>query len=297
MLKGRLGLETARVPHAERHGLLWLEKGKLYVQNGSLIFATIGTDTLKKGVYQIPFQTVSNILLAPGCTVSHDALRLLAKHGTGLLVVGADGVRFYAASMPFGPDRSRLARNQVILWADEKRRMDVARHMYFLRLGEVLPHTTMDALRGAEGKRMKAVYQLLAKQYGVSWKGRRYDRTNPDTDDTINTAINHASSAVRAAAMIAVSMTTTIPQLGFIHESAGVAFALDIADLYRASVTLPVAFAAVKQAQKGGWEDIERLTRRMIGEKIRQGKVIPGMIDNIKELLNVADTDRNTQRS
>jgi len=293
-LKGRLGLETARIPHAERHGLLWLEKGKLYVQDGNLTFATVGTETLKEGVYQIPFQTVSNILLAPGCTISHDALRLLARHGTGLLVVGANGVRFYAATMPFGPDRSRLARNQVLLWADEDQRINTARRMYYLRLGEILPHTTLDALRGAEGKRMKAVYQLLAKQYGVSWEGRRYDRTNPNADDTINTAINHASSAVRAAAMIAVSATATIPQLGFIHESAGVAFALDIADLYRASLTLPTAFAAAKQAQKSGWEDIERLTRRMIGEALRRGKVISAMIDNIKELLDVDDGSSNS---
>jgi CRISPR-associated protein Cas1 len=274
--------------------LLWLEKGKLNVQDGNLVFTTIGTETLRKGAYQIPFQTVSNILLAPGCTISHDALRLLAKHGTGLLVVGEDGVRFYAASMPFGADRSRLARNQVFLWADEKRRIHVARSMYALRLGEVLPHATMDALRGAEGKRMKAVYRLLANQYGVNWKGRRYDRTNPDADDTINTAINHASSAVRAAAMTAVSATATIPQLGFIHESAGVAFALDIADLYRASLTLPTAFAAAKQAQKGGWEDIERLTRRMIGEKLRRGRIISAMIDNIKELLDVPDSNRDS---
>ena len=293
MLKGRLGLETARIPHTERHGLLWLERGKLYIQDGNLTFVTAGTETLKKGVYQIPFQTVSNILLAPGCTISHDALRLLARQGTGLLVVGSDGVRFYAASMPLGPNRSSLARKQVFLWADEDRRINVARNMYFLRLGEVLPHTTMDALRGAEGKRMRAVYQRLAKQYGVSWTGRRYDRTNPNADDAINTAINHVSAAVRAAAMTAVSATATIPQLGFIHESAGGAFALDIADLYRASLTLPTAFAVAKQAQKRGWENLERLTRRMIGEKLRRGKVISAMIDDIKELLDAGDTDHN----
>jgi len=294
MTTGRLGLETARVPHAERHGLLWLERGKLYVQDGNLTFATVGTETLKKGVYQIPFQTVSNILLAPGCTISHDAMRLLATHGTGLLIVGVDGVRFYAASMPFGADSSQLARKQVFLWTDQERRISVARNMYFLRLGEILPHVTMDALRGAEGKRMKAIYQLLAKQHGVSWQGRRYDRTNPTADDTINTAINHASSAVRAAAMIAVSATATIPQLGFVHESAGVAFALDIADLYRTSITLPTAFAAAKQAQKRGWENIEQLTRRMIGENLRQKKVISTMIDDIKELLDVGDIDHNS---
>lgn len=38
MLKGRLGLETARVPHADRHGLIWLERGELCVVNGCLHF-------------------------------------------------------------------------------------------------------------------------------------------------------------------------------------------------------------------------------------------------------------------
>ena len=27
MLSGRLGLEKARIPHADRHGLIWLERG------------------------------------------------------------------------------------------------------------------------------------------------------------------------------------------------------------------------------------------------------------------------------
>ena len=34
MLKGRLGLETARIPHADRHGLLWLSRGELCVVDG-----------------------------------------------------------------------------------------------------------------------------------------------------------------------------------------------------------------------------------------------------------------------
>ncbi len=289
MLKGRLGLETARVPHAERHGILWLERGKLFVQDGNLVFATIGTDTLKRGAYQIPFQTVSNLLLAPGCTVSHDALRLLGRNGTGLLVVGEDGVRFYAACMPFGPDRSRLARLQATLWSNKEQRIAVARRMYYIRLGEMLPHCNLDALRGAEGKRMKEVYIRLAQQYGIPWGGRRYDRTNPGSDNAINAAINHSSSAVRAAAMIAVSSTGTIPQLGFIHETASVAFALDIADLYRTSLTLPTAFEATKRLKEACRGDIERTTRTLIGERLRRGKIISSMIDDVKEILDVDD--------
>jgi len=291
MFKGRLGLKTARIPHADRHGLIWLEHGRLLVENGNLVFTTAGTDDLTKGSYQIPFQTVSNILLAPGCTVSHDAMRILARHGTGLLAIGSNGVRFYAASMPLGPDRSQLARVQARLWANESTRIAVAKRMYFLRLGEHLPHTTMDALRGAEGRRMKEIYKMLARQYEVAWNGRRYDRARPDEDDMINTAINHASSALRAAAMIAVTVVGAIPQLGFIHESSGASFALDIADLHRASVALPTAFAATRQAQTTGLADVESLTRRMIGAQLRRQNVIPEMISEIKELLDANDSD------
>ena len=36
MLLGRLGLEKARIPHADRHGLVWLERGRLEVMDGCL---------------------------------------------------------------------------------------------------------------------------------------------------------------------------------------------------------------------------------------------------------------------
>ena len=38
MLKGRLGLETARIPHADRSGLLWLSRGALTARDGTLSF-------------------------------------------------------------------------------------------------------------------------------------------------------------------------------------------------------------------------------------------------------------------
>ncbi|MHB1610961.1 MAG: hypothetical protein ACYCT0_04625 [Sulfobacillus sp.] len=42
LLLGRLGLAAARVPHHDRHGLLWLEQGRLHVANGTLHFVTNG---------------------------------------------------------------------------------------------------------------------------------------------------------------------------------------------------------------------------------------------------------------
>ena len=289
MLKGRLGLETARVPHADRHGLLWLSRGALTVQDGTLRFERhAGPDqgsSLDKGDYGIPFQSLSMILLGPGSTVSHDALRLMARHGTALVAVGEDGVRCYTAP-PLLPDTSDIARRQMRAWGDpDGSRMTIARKMYALRMGELLPQQSLDALRGVEGARMKKTYKTLAQRYGIPWWGRRYDRANPMAADIPNQAINHASVAVTSAAVIAVTSVGAIPQLGFIHEHSGDAFALDIADLFRDTVLLPAAFKSARAVSENPGLNIERHTRRTTGEMLRTEQVIPKMISRIKTLF------------
>jgi len=191
MLAGRLGLEKARIPHADRHGLVWLERGRLEVEDGCLRFITAGGGDLDPGNYQIPHQAVSIILLGPGSSVTHDALRLLARHGCALAAVGEGAVRFYTAP-PLLPDSSAAARSQVTLWADPKSRMEVARAMYAMRFGEFVLTRDIDTLRGQEGARIKRSYQLAAQRFGIPWNGRLYDRANPDASDTPNQALNHA---------------------------------------------------------------------------------------------------------
>jgi len=283
MLAGRLGLEKARIPHADRHGLIWLDRGRLEVEDGCLRFVTAGGGELAAGDYQIPHQAVSIVLLGPGSSVTHDALRLLARHGCALAAIGEGAVRFYTAP-PLMPDSSAVARAQVALWADPKSRMEVARAMYAIRFGEIVRTRDIEVLRGQEGARIKRSYQLAAERYGISWRGRNYDRANPDSGDLPNQAINHAATAMTAAASVAVASVAAIPQLGFVHEESGQSFVLDIADLYRHDVTLDIAFGAVKEALKSG-DPIERLTRHRAAKLFRQRSVIPGMIDRIKTLL------------
>lgn len=287
MLKGRLGLDSAKVPHADRAGLLYLARGALTARDGTLAFLqgpATEADALTPGDYAIPLQAVSMILLGPGSTVSHDALRLLAHARTALAAVGEDGVRLYTAP-PLIPDRSGLARLQARLWADENMRVMIARRMYAMRLGEVLPHGDLDVLRGIEGARMKESYRLAAQAAGIDWHGRRYDRGNPQAADLANQALNHAASAVEAAAAIAVAATATIPQLGFIHEDPGQSFVLDVADLYRAEIALPCAFRAARRVRDNPTENIERVTRRLTGEALARKQVIPSMIECIKRLI------------
>jgi CRISPR-associated protein Cas1 len=290
MLVGRLGLETARLPHSDRHGLVYLDRGRLTVEDGALRFFASGSPALERGEYSLPHQSVSMVMIGPGSMVSHDALRLLARHNVALAAVGEDGVRLYTAP-PLLPDTSALARTQAMAWADRKgARMSVARRLYAWRLGEILPHREIAVLRGIEGARVKVMYQATARRFGITWHGRRYDRANPNASDAPNLAINHAASAVEAAAAIAVTATATIPQLGFIHEDSGQSFVLDVADLFRDSITVPEAFRAVSIHAKRPTDQLERLTRRLTGEALRKQQVISKMIDRIKELFDTETT-------
>lgn len=288
MIKGRLGLQSPRIPHRDRHGLVWLGRGRLTAHEGCLNFATAGDGALPAGHYQLPFQGTSFILMAPGCTVSHDALRLLARHGTGLVAIGEDTVRCYT-SMPHGPDQSDRARRQAQLWATLSTRRTIAHKMYAKRLNRDVSYAQdIDVLRGIEGQHARKMYSRLATQYGIKWVKRSYDRDDPNGADLPNQALNHAATAVYAAATVAVHVCGAIPQLGFIHEDSGRSFCLDIADLYRDTDTIIIAFSACAEAiHQDREDDIERITRKTAGEHMTRRKLVAEMIDLIKELLHV----------
>jgi len=191
--------------------------------------------------------------------------------------------------LPAGPDSAARARRQAAAWADEEQRTEIARRMFEWRMGEPTKVSDLNALRGIEGSRMKETYRQLASEYGVPWHGRRYDRGKPEGADIVNQAINHASSAVEGLALTAVAVTGTIPQLGFIHEDPGQAFVLDISDLFRDSVLLPVAFSAAAEVLNEHRGPVERVVRYKAGNTFREDRVIVEMIGRIKELFDADD--------
>jgi CRISPR-associated protein Cas1 len=294
LLAGRLGLAKARIPYTDRNGLIGLSRGRLFVEDGTLRFICTESEELIAGDYAIPYQNVSMILLGPGSTVSHDALRLMARHGVLLAAVGDGGVKHYTAP-PMGQGRSDIARAHAILWANEKKRIDVARKMFALRFGSITARRDLNILRGIEGSRMKKSYKILADRYRIPWNSRRYDRTDPTGADIPNQAINHAATIVECAANLAVAAVGALPPLGFIHENSSNAFTLDIADLYRTEVTIPLAFRCARQVLDNQSFPLERLLRKTAAKEFRSFKLIPKMIDNIKELLNVNDHRGNQE--
>lgn len=285
MLKGRLGLEEASVPYEDRHGVVYLERGRIEVRDGCVRF--VRGEARSDGeidILEIPYQALSIILLGPGGSVTQDALRLLGRHGTCLAAVGEDGVRLYTAP-PLMSGDSGLARRQAMAWADPETRFAIANRMYAWRFNLLGDARDLDDLRGMEGARIKTAYKLLAERYRIPWQGRRYDRENPASNDLPNQAINHAATMTEAAAAIACMAVRAVPSLGFIHEDPAQAFVLDIADLARVTVTVPVAFKATRRVLDGDRRGIERVTREEMNIAMRQQKLIPDFIEKIKALF------------
>ena len=187
MLKGRLGLDSAKVPHADRAGLLYLARGAL-VRDGTLAFLQgrrhDGGRAGGAGVVHPSAGGSRMILLGPGSTVSHDALRLLASHArTALAAVGEDGVRLYTAP-PLIPEslRARQAPSAALgrreRHADNDRPADVCPSP---RGGSA--SSDLAVLRGIEGARMKETYrsrpsppELMARP---PLRSRQADRGGP----------------------------------------------------------------------------------------------------------------------
>jgi CRISPR-associated protein Cas1 len=280
MLKGRLGIDDPRIPQKSRHGLLWLERCRISIEDGSLIMAF---DEAGKTL-ELPYQRINALLLGPGTTITHDAVRHCSAHGTCIAFVGTQGTRLYTAPPIFERDAD-LARKQATYWASPTTRIMVAKRMYAKRFAETPRTNDPNALRGMEAARIKRCYELEAQRAGIRWQGRHYDRAKPEAADLPNQAINHTVTALEATVAIAAQATATLPPLGFMHEDSGKSWVLDLCDLYRTTVSVPIAFNAVKRYQKLSDQTLDRICRRALAEHVRNNGFVDKVIDDIKELL------------
>ena len=70
---------------------------------------------------------------------------------------------------------------------------------------------------------------------------------------------------------------------------------LDIADLFRDTVTLQIAFTAAKRAEQAD-DTIDRLVRREAAAVFRKQQVIASMIDRIKQVLRMDELESEVKR-
>lgn len=238
-------------PVRERWTPLYLEHGRIEVDDTSVKW--IGADRL---VLRIPVATLSVLMLGPGTTITHAAVKACSDCDTPICWVGGEGMHFYASGARPTHDNAN-ARLQAELASVRKTHELVARRMFMMRFKDVdVSKYSVNELRGFEGRRVKRLYSEMGMRFGVSWKGRSYDANNWSVSDTINRSVSAANAALYALTTSVVISLGYLPSLGFIHTSGSLPFVYDIADIYKPETTLPAAFEVIGQNQNASEEEV-----------------------------------------
>ncbi|MGB9499447.1 MAG: type I-E CRISPR-associated endonuclease Cas1e [Dissulfuribacterales bacterium] len=266
------------IPIKDRISMIFVYYGQIDVRDGAFVVV----DDVNGERKHIPVGSVACIMLEPGTRISHAAVKLAAVTGTLLIWVGEAGVRLYSSGQPGGARSDKLL-YQAKLALDKELRLKVVRKMFEIRFGEKPPERrSVDQLRGIEGARVKKMYELLAKQYRVPWKGRRYDPKDWDSSDIVNKCLSSATSCLYGVTEAAILAAGYAPAVGFLHSGKPLSFVYDIADVYKFDTVVPVAFqvASKHPAQP------DREVRIACRDIFRQTKLLKKIIPGIEDILS-----------
>lgn len=260
----------------DRMTFIYLERCKINRDNGAI---TVRDET---GITHIPAAAISVLLLGPGTDVTHRAMELIGDMGVTTIWVGEHGVRFYAYGRAL-TNHATLLLKQAQLVSNEKKHIQVARMMYQLRFpNEDVSKLTMQQLRGREGSRIRAVYREQSRKWNVPWEKRNYRPEDYEGGDPVNKALSAGNACLYGLAHAVICALGCSPGLGFVHVGHELSFAYDIADLYKAEITIPIAFEMAAENA----EDIGSATRRRLRDELRKGQILERMVHDIKYLLS-----------
>jgi CRISPR-associated protein Cas1 len=208
-------------------------------------------------------------------------MSVLGETGAAVCWVGEHGVRYYASGRALSRS-SALMEAQARQWANPRSRLAVARKMYRLRFPDEDPDgLTRHELLGREGKRVKDCYRAQAARTGVPWKGRRYLPGDFTSGDAVNQAITAAAQCMYGITHAVATSLGCSPALGFVHSGHELSFVLDIADLYKTEIGIPLAFDMAAHDEV----DVGPRTRRAMRDRINKTSLLNRCVDDIKRLL------------
>lgn len=255
----------------DRYPFLYLERGKIVIDDSSIKWIDSECNVIR-----LPIATITTLLLGPGTSVTHEAIKVLAAANCTVCWVGEDSLLFYSAGQSPTAD-TRNFRKQMNLASSKKTRLEVARRMFAKRFPSVdLNETTLSDLMGMEGKRIKQLYEEKALRYQVGWAGRSYTPGKFVLSDLTNKIITASNSALYAIVLSAVYSLGYSPHIGFVHSGSPLPFVYDIADLYKENACIDLAFELTKELAG-------EYNRYYVSNMFRKRIISLGVLENISK--------------
>ena len=133
------------------------------------------------------------------------------------------------------------------------------------------------------------MYRKMAQEYGVKWDGRTYDPDNYAGGDPVNQALSAANVALYGLAYSAISAMGMSAGLGFVHTGHDLSFVYDVADLYKAGITVPIAFQIASEYKEG--ENVGRISRQKVRDAFVDGKIFGQIVQDIQMLIGIKESE------
>lgn len=261
-----------------RSAILFVRRAIIDVVNGSVCL------TDKNGIRtSLPIANICAILLEPGISITHEAIKLISYCGCLILWVGENGCRLYSSGRTY-TNSAKNIETQARCFSNDCTKLEVARRLYKFIFGFDPPkNRSIEQLRGVEGNIVRKNYKILSKKYGIEWTGRKYDVENSNNNDFINNCINVANTCLYGIMEVGVLISGYSPDLGFIHSGHTGSFIHDLSDIFKFSCATVPAFQVAAQENE---EKYSQLVRRLCVSKFKEHKILQKTIPIINAIFD-----------
>lgn len=271
----------------DKYPFIYLERGRLEIDDSSVKWIDCDAN-----VVRLPIATLNCLLLGPGTTITHEAVKVMAQSNCSICWVGEDSLLFYACGQTPTAD-TRNMREQMKLSTDPKKSVEVARRMFAKRFPEAdLAGKSLKEMMGMEGYRIRALYEQKGQEYGVGWKGRSFIPGKFELGDITNQVLTASNAALYGILSSALHSMGYSPHVGFIHSGSPLPFVYDLADLYKEYLCIDLAFSLT--LEMAGYYDRHKVSvafRQRVIEVDLLGKVG----QDIEAILGVKNARRDCQ--
>ena len=264
---------------SDKYPFLYLERGRLEIDDSSVKWIDC-----EGNLVRLPVATINTLLLGPGTSVTHEAIKVMTAANCTVCWVGEDSLLFYAVGQCPTADTKNL-RTQMELASNPKKRAEVARRMFSSRFSGVdVSAKSIQELMGMEGLRVKQLYEQKAVQYGVGWEGRSYVPGKFKMSDMTNKVLTSSNAALYGILTSAIFAMGYSPHIGFVHSGSPLPFVYDMADLYKEDLCIDLAFSMTVEmcGIYNKYQVAEEFRKRVI-----KMKLLEGIGDTIRQMLGL----------
>jgi CRISPR-associated protein Cas1 len=271
----------------DKYPFIYLERGRLEIDDSSVKWIDCDAN-----VVRLPIATLNCLLLGPGTSITHEAVKVIAQSNCSVCWVGEDSLLFYASGQTPTAD-TRNMREQMKLSADPKKSVEVARRMFAKRFPMAdLAGKTLKEMMGMEGYRVRALYEQKGQEYGVGWKGRNFTPGKFELGDITNKVLTACNAALYGILSSALHSMGFSPHIGFIHSGSPLPFVYDLADLYKEHLCIDLAFSlTLEMAGNYNKHKVSAAFRQRVIEADLLGKIG----QDIEAILGVKNARRDRQ--